>query len=156
MENHLDTLVGYLHEIAWQFGSRGMNGECCGNLSMPEFRVLRKASATEDCSVRQIAASLDFTKSGATRIVGRLEKKGYVLRSRSAEDRRVCFVSITPAGNAVLNRISNEYQSKLRELMSDMDPVAAIALPQVLSHLLRALNDNAAEKVDDINLKGLT
>lgn len=40
--------------------------------------------------------------------------------------------------------------------MSGMDPVAAIALPEVLSHLLRALNDNAAKKVDDINLKGLT
>ena len=40
--------------------------------------------------------------------------------------------------------------------MSDMDPVAAIALPQVLAHLLRALNDNAVEKVDGINFKGLT
>lgn len=40
--------------------------------------------------------------------------------------------------------------------MSDMDPVAAIALPQVLPHLLRALNDNTAAKVDGINLKGLT
>jgi len=156
MENHLDTLIGYLHEIVWQFGPRGLNGECCGDLSMPEFRVLRIAFAAEGCSVQHIAMSLDFTKSGATRIVGRLEKKGYVLRNRSEKDRRVCRVSLTPAGNTVLNQISNEYRSKLRELMSGMDPVAAIALPEVLSHLLRALNDNAAKKVDDINLKGLT
>jgi DNA-binding MarR family transcriptional regulator len=156
MEKHLDTLVGYLHEVAWQFGPRGINGECCGNLSMPEFRLLRKTTTTEDCSVRQIAASLDFTKSGATRIVGRLEKKGYVLRKRSTEDRRVCLVSITPAGNTVLNQISIEYRSKLKQLMSGMDPVAAIALPQVLSQLLRALNDNAVEKVDGINFKGVT
>jgi DNA-binding MarR family transcriptional regulator len=154
MEKHLDTLVGYLHEVAWQFGPRGINGECCGNLSMPEFRVLRKTTATKDCSVRQIAASLDFTKSGATRIVGRLEKKGYVLRKRSAEDRRVCCVSITPAGIAVLNQISNEYRSKLRKLMSCMDPEAATALPQVLSQLLRALNNHAVEKIDSINPKG--
>lgn len=156
MEKHLDTLVGYLHEVAWQFGPRGINGECCGNLSMPEFRLLRKTTVTENCSVRQIAASLDFTKSGATRIVGRLEKKGYVLRKRSTEDRRVCLVSITPAGNTVLDQISIEYRSKLKQLMSGMDPVAAIALPQVLSQLLRALNDNAVEKVDGINFKGVT
>ena len=139
MENHLDTLIEYLHEVAWQFGPRGMNGECCGDLSMPEFRVLKKASATKDFSVRQVAATLDFSKSGATRIVGRLEKKGYVLRNRSVFDRRVCCVSITSAGNAMLNRISSEYRSKLRELMSGMDPMAAVALPQVLSHLLRAV-----------------
>lgn len=152
MENHLDTLIGYLHEIAWQFGPRGINGECCGDLSMPEFRALRKAAVNENCSVRQVAAALDFSKSGATRIVGRLEKKGYVLRRRSTRDRRVCCVSITPAGRAVLTRISNEYRSNLRKLMSDMDPVAAVALPRVLSHLLRAVNDSAAEQVDRVNL----
>jgi MarR family transcriptional regulator, organic hydroperoxide resistance regulator len=151
MESRFDTLIGYLHEIAWQFGPRGINGECCGDLSMPEFRALKKASATENCSVRQIASALDFSKSGATRIVGRLEKKGYIRRRRSVEDRRVCCVSITPTGRTVLVRVIDEYRSKLGELMAEMDPVAAVALPRVLSLLLRAVADKAGDTVDDIN-----
>lgn len=45
---------------------------------MPEFIALDKIFNTKNCPVQDIGLALGFTKSGATRIVNRLEKKGYV------------------------------------------------------------------------------
>jgi len=64
-----------LIEIAWYFGPKGLNGECCENLTMPEFIALDKVSTTPHCAVQDIGYRLGFTKSGATRVVNRLEKK---------------------------------------------------------------------------------
>lgn len=138
MQSPLDELTHHLHEIAWQFGPRGLNGECCGDLSMPEFRALKMAAVTS-CSVQEIGSALDFTKSGATRVVDRLEKKGYVRRERSAEDGRICCVGVTRKGSETLEQIAADYRDKLKGLMEDMDPVVAAALPNVLSHLARAV-----------------
>jgi MarR family 2-MHQ and catechol resistance regulon transcriptional repressor len=84
-----------LIEIAWHFGPKGLNGECCENLTMPEFIALDKISTTSQCAVQDVGYSLGFTKSGATRIVNRLEKKGYVQKIKSHEDARICCVEIT-------------------------------------------------------------
>ena len=72
----ISELSRSLLEIVWHFGPKGLNGECCDNLTMPEFIALDKVSSTKDCPVQDIGISLGFTKSGATRVVNRLEKKG--------------------------------------------------------------------------------
>jgi len=137
--DQLNQLVAHLHEIAWQFGPRGLNGECCGDLSMPEFRALKMVDANSACAVQDIGFALDFTKSGATRVIDRLEKKGYVLRERSENDGRIVYVKITPKGKDVLKRIDEEFRQKLQQLIAEMDPIVANALPNVLSHLVKTL-----------------
>ena len=93
-----NKVVESILEIAWHFSSRGINGECCADLSLAEFRALQTTAVTPDCSVQQIGKLLNFTKSGATRIVNRLEKKELVTKIRSAADGRVCCVAPTAAG----------------------------------------------------------
>ena len=69
-----------LIEIVWQFGAKGPDGECCEDLSMPEYLALEAAALNDDCAVQLIGNKIGFTKSGATRIVNRLGKKGMYAR----------------------------------------------------------------------------
>ena len=69
-------LSALIREITWNFGARGLKGECCGDLSQPEYRVLCLATEHQKCSMQEIARDLGFTKGGATRVVNRLEEKG--------------------------------------------------------------------------------
>lgn len=66
IETGISDLSRSFIKIVWYFGPQGLNGECCGNITMPEFIALDKISVTPDCTVQDVGNILRFTKSGAT------------------------------------------------------------------------------------------
>ncbi|MEH3121953.1 MAG: MarR family winged helix-turn-helix transcriptional regulator [Sphingomonas phyllosphaerae] len=51
-----------------------------------------------------LARGMAHDKGAMTRLIDTLEEKGFVERTRSADDRRVLHLSLTPAGRAVTFR----------------------------------------------------
>jgi MarR family transcriptional regulator, organic hydroperoxide resistance regulator len=105
-------LVELLDEILWKFGSQGTEGYCCENISYIDYRALRVLAKTDVCTMQNLGQQLGFTKSGATRIVDRLERSGYARRERDAQDHRVCCVVLTDAGSALVGRIVEQFAQK--------------------------------------------
>lgn len=128
-------------EFVWHFGPKGVNGECCENLSMPEFIALDKIANTANCPVQEIGKRLGFTKSGATRIVNRLEKKGYVQKIKSNEDGRICCVLITPQGKSVLSSTDNRYTNEIEQLLSKLPEKKAPQMKDLLKDMAKAISD---------------
>lgn len=128
-----------LIEIAWHFGPKGLNGGCCENLTMAEFIVLDKVSTTPHCAVQDVGYSLGFTKSGATRIVNRLEKKGYVKKIKSLEDSRVCCVEITESGESVLSSADSRYREQFHAIAAKMSEHSLADIVKMLSAMANAL-----------------
>lgn len=126
-------------EIAWHFGPRGLNGECCDNLTMPEFIALDKISKTDYCPVQEIGQILGFTKSGATRIVNRLANKGYVRKMTSSEDARICCVVITVEGEKVIRNTDAIYKEKLKLLFSKLTESQRYQAEELLNSMARAI-----------------
>ncbi len=128
-----------LIEIAWYFGPKGLNGECCENLTMPEFIALDKISTTTNCAVQDVGYSLGFTKSGATRIVNRLEKKGYVQKLKSHEDARICCVEITKSGERVLSSANSRYMEQFHAIAEKMPEYTVAETVKLLTAMANAL-----------------
>lgn len=128
-----------LIEIAWHFGPKGLNGECCENLTMPEFIALDKVSTTSHCAVQDVGYSLGFTKSGATRIVSRLEKKGYVQKIKSHEDARICCVEITKSGERVLSSANSRYMEQFHIIAAKMTEHSVADTVKLLTSMAGAL-----------------
>ena len=135
---HMDPLI---REIVWRFGAQGIQGECCGDLTAPEFRTLRLASANDKCSMQHIARELGFTKSGATRVVDRLEKRGFLQRMQSPDDGRVCCVELTPSGSSLVKRINRENERRLASILSKIDPAMQQVLQTSLLSLVQAMRE---------------
>ena len=129
-----------LIDIAWHFGPKGLNGECCSDLSMPEFLALDKIATTEHCPVQDIGLALGFTKSGATRIVNRLEKKGYVQKKKSYDDGRICCVEITQPGKKILDAAENRYSEEFEKLLARLPKKMGPVVQQSLKAMAGALN----------------
>jgi DNA-binding MarR family transcriptional regulator len=115
MTDPISDIYNSFKEIAWIFGSHGINGECCGDLSFVEFMALKRVYEHADLSIQEIGKSLNFTKSGATRIINRLEEKGYVTRKNSPIDGRVCCVGITDKGLEAVSKIIKNFIAYLEE-----------------------------------------
>lgn len=134
-------LSSTLATIAWHFGPKGLNGECCEDLSMPEFIALDKVSATPDCSVQAVGRRLGFSKSGATRVVNRLEKKGYIKKLRSAEDGRICCIAITDKGMQTLKSADIRYQQQFEEIVSKISGLSGQEVEAVFSRVAAAAKE---------------
>ncbi len=138
-KTQMPELSRALIEIVWHFGPKGLDGQCCENLSLPEFLALDKVAGTKDCPVQEVGHALGFTKSGATRIVNRLEKKGYVEKVRSDEDARVCCVIVTKDGERILKSATERYSKELERIVSRMPEESLPKMKELLITMARLL-----------------
>lgn len=139
MNKCMSDIYNSLQEIAWHFSGHGVNGECCGDLSFVEYMALKNAYEKNDLSVQEIGNALNFTKSGATRIIDRLEEKGYLNRKQSLSDGRVCCLEITLKGKEAIKEISQKYTLYLEDVLKDVEAQKIDEIKNTLGILLKAL-----------------
>jgi len=123
MDAQARQLIGLIENMMYYFGMQSMEGQCCNeNISHGEFRALQAALHQNICTMQDIAKTAVVTKSGATRIVGRLEDKGLANRQQDQKDGRICCVTLTEEGKELLNRIEDRLLNKMRTILAAMDP----------------------------------
>jgi MarR family transcriptional regulator, organic hydroperoxide resistance regulator len=142
MDKQIFDIYNSLQEIAWKFGSHGIDGECCGDLSFIEFMALKKINGSDDISIQEIGNTLNFTKSGATRIINRLEKKGYALRKNFPADGRICCVSMTAKGMEAISKIMENYTAYLQNILKGFGPEEVQKFRDTLEILVNAVQNN--------------
>jgi DNA-binding MarR family transcriptional regulator len=64
--------------------------------------------------IQSLADSLLIRHHSAVELVDRLEKRGYVRRTRSREDRRQVLVTLLPKGQKVLERVVQQRINEVR------------------------------------------
>jgi len=92
----------YSQEVSQQFGITG-----------PQLWTLKALSANGSLPLGQLSKMMYLHPSTITGVVDRLEKKGYVVRDRVHEDRRVVMVQLTPNGRKVIRRAPSPIQGKM-------------------------------------------
>jgi DNA-binding MarR family transcriptional regulator len=142
MDKLIPDIYNSLQEIAWHFGSHGINGECCYDLSFVEFMALKKLHGNNEFSIHEIGNALNFTKSGATRIINRLENKGYAVRKNSPIDGRICCVSITTKGMEAISRIMENYTAYLEDVLKEFAPQKVEQIRDALEMLVDSVQKN--------------
>ena len=76
--------------------------------------AIRGLPVDEDASIRTLADRLALKHHSAVELIDRLEKHGYVRRSRSREDRRQVHISLLPKGHRILREVARQRISELR------------------------------------------
>jgi len=139
MEDLTGQLGELLEDIAYNFSAHNLSANCCENISHGEFRALRAVSRRDGCAMQDIARNIAVTKSGATRIVSRLEEKKLVRRVHDQNDARICCVELTKEGKTLLSRITEEPAKKMTTVLDAMAP----DMRQILIIGLRAFAETA-------------
>lgn len=123
MNNNISAIYNLIQDLSWYFGNQGFNGDyCCEDLSLIEFMALKRSCENNNITILSIGNELNITKSGASKIVKRLEKKGYIMRVQSPLDGRVCCVSITEKGKSVIGKIEQKYIRYVENMLKDIEP----------------------------------
>ena len=114
-------------------------------LSFARYEVLRLLAFTRRGSMpmTRLGSLLQVHATSVTSAVDRLEKQGYVVRSRSEEDRRVVRAAITDAGREVVERATEGLNREVFE-----QPGLAATEVADLTRLLDRLRAGAGDTVD--------
>jgi MarR family 2-MHQ and catechol resistance regulon transcriptional repressor len=89
-------------------------------LSMTDFAVLEVLYHRGPLSLGDIGERVLLRSGSVTYAVDRLEEKRLLRRRPSAEDLRVTFAELTPAGRAVMDRVFPVHAETIRQTLSGL------------------------------------
>ncbi|MER6971917.1 MarR family transcriptional regulator [Nocardioides sp. NPDC000445] len=100
------------------------------DLSFARYEVLRLLSFTQDgqLPMAKLGSRLQVHPASVTSAVARLEKQGFVRRSRSVDDGRVVLAAISDAGREVVEAATISLNSEVFEKPGIEDVPAVTAL----------------------------
>lgn len=112
-------------------------------VTFQQYNVLRilRGAGPEGLPTLEIGARMIERTPGVTRIVDRLERKGWVRRERHATDRRQVWCHITDRGQALLARLDDPVAGSDAAIFSGMDEAEVQALVRTLERLREQLTE---------------
>ena len=101
-------------------------------LSPSQFGVLEALYHVGPLCLGELARKILKTSGNLTMVVGNLQKRGLVTRTRQASDRRYYLVSITEKGRKLIAQVFPGHVDRIVEVMSALSPaeqdtIAALA-----------------------------
>jgi MarR family transcriptional regulator, 2-MHQ and catechol-resistance regulon repressor len=138
----LDADAASLHEAlselvrVYQFRDR--DRICCHDVSVTQCYALEALLRRGPSGLNELAAELFLDKSTASRVVGTLERKGYVTRASHPHDGRAVVLTVTPAGRRLHERIRADLVAETRVLLADFEPEVREGAARLISRLARA------------------
>lgn len=99
------------------------------------YLLLALLESEGEQTMSQLASAFDLDASTVTRQIAPLERRGFVVRTRSDEDRRATLVSITPAGRRERETVRAARIAYMRTQLSGWDAGKVERLAALLEDL---------------------
>lgn len=116
-------------------------------VSLPQLRVLVMLASRGPLNLTAVARGLGVHSSNATRACDRLVVAGLIDRRDDPADRRNLVLRLTPAGTALVERVTEHRRAAIAAVLRRMPPVHRSALVGVLQTFASAADDVLDEDV---------
>jgi len=118
----VDALAEIIMVMQRRFLSSLMGELARGKVSFPQFFLLGHLCSQGPSGMSCIASLMDHSMPAATGLVQRLEKLGYVKRSKDKDDQRKVLVQTTPKGIRLVEGVRTEMATNLAKVMDLLEP----------------------------------
>ena len=110
-----------------------------------DLHIIEAIGVEEPRNMSEIARRLSITVSTLTTNMNGLEKKGYIVRTRSVEDKRVVYVTLTEKGKKAFYHHRDFHRKMIRALVKDLNEEDMEVLYRCLKNLNGFLEQEAGE-----------
>ncbi len=117
-------------------------------LTFAQMNVLMRLKKCNACGVSDIGAQMGVSNAAASQIVDRLVQMGYVLREEDPDDRRARRLSLTPAGEALLEQGIEMRARWLEDLATVLTPAQRTHIIEALTILTEAARQTGKQSVE--------
>lgn len=145
---HISWLIRRLLQAEEQY-TKALEKE--HNVSCAQLSCLTALHENGPLPPSQIARHIMVNSSTVTGIIDRLERKGFVERSRTSQDRRVITVSLTEEGAALVKNAPLPIQNKIVDGMKKLSSKEIEHIIQGLTRLTGMLDDQGGDTAKDLS-----
>ena len=110
------------------------------DVTAQQFRVLR-IIGRGPITVGDISNSINSKLSAATRLLRRLEVKGWLEKKQDENDRRVFWLSLTPEGRKLMETLEKRREGVIKEMFDKLPAWEQESIVKGIKLLLRSLAD---------------
>ncbi|VUD69185.1 HTH-type transcriptional regulator SarZ [Thalassocella blandensis] len=147
--NHYDpatfssqSSLGYLlkinHSLMHDFADKVFTDH---DVSFIQWIVLLKLQEGTALTASDLCRRMFHDNGAITRMLDQLEDRGYLIRQRSQEDRRVVELKLTDAGNDKVNELTPQVVTKLNDLLTPFSSEEFSEFMRLLEKLKSTLQD---------------
>lgn len=110
-----------------------------------QYRCLLALAASGTISQKDLAGILSIRPATVSEMLFRMEQKGWILRTPSDKDKRICLVSLTEEGRIQEEKIRKDrarfHSNMLSELTESDKEHFAIALQKIKAYYISIMED---------------
>lgn len=144
------SLVGALFRLAPRLVELIDLGERDYGLGFARGRVLWSLRESGPVVMRALSDALGVSPRTVTGLVDALEADGWVIRSPHPSDRRATIISLTPASEATLIKLTDGYRALALDLLGDISDDDLARCRKVIYQLEQRLDASVARRVSAI------
>ena len=111
-----------------------------------DMHIIEAIGVDEPRNMSVIAHKMSVTVSTLTTNMNGLEKKGYILRQRSQEDKRVVYVILTDKGKKAFYHHRDFHKKMIKAIVKDLTEEEMESLYRCLRNLNGFLEQEAGDK----------
>jgi DNA-binding MarR family transcriptional regulator len=136
------TMPGHLIRRAQQVSAALFAQETAGlDLTSVQYAALSAISRNAGVDATRLSALISFDRSTLGDVLERVEAKGWVRRLPSPGDRRVKLLSLTPAGQSLLEAVQPAVRRVQQRLLAPFAPAERKRVIEMLTRLCDAYQE---------------
>lgn len=136
--NNFVSLFSDIHNKFMDSFYKSENKQKGNKITNSEGQYLDIIYSLKKITLTKFAEIANVTKPAATQIINKFINKGYVIKSVSEKDKRVCYIELTEQ----LKKTLKESYQKLNDIYNDCLSFLSEEEFEQLNHLLLKINDN--------------
>lgn len=129
-----DILVNLFNEI-WDIEEKALITDQFKDISVNDMHIMEAIGIEKPKNMSSVARLVDVTVGTLTIAINNLVKKGYVMRVRSEEDRRVVLVSLSEKGKTAYEHHRQFHQKMVEAVLEDLNQEETLVLTNALKKL---------------------
>jgi DNA-binding MarR family transcriptional regulator len=120
-------------------------------ISMAQLHILYTLQRDGLMTMSRLADVLGVSLSNASGLVDRLEERGYIERTRVAEDRRIVLVRVTEAGTRMLQENDALSDGLMRDVLGRLDPAELPVIARATAEVRSAIEATTAQPARNLH-----
>jgi DNA-binding MarR family transcriptional regulator len=109
-------------------------------LTNSQLRALSALAVLEEVTAGELARSADLNPASVSAMLDQLATNGIIQRRRNGADRRVCMVSLTAEGRAILDERRTHWESLWQEQLGNRPEAELAAALSVIRQMIQMLD----------------
>lgn len=103
------------------------------DLTAVQFSALLSIKDNPDIDATRVSEMISFDRTTIGHVLERLERKGWIIRKGGVKDKRTKLIRLTPAGKAIVQKVSDRVNSIGEEILRPFNITERTALLRLLS-----------------------